>query len=756
MGFVKDLKIGAKLALGFGLVLALVVVLSVYAITALNRTATSYQQLLDGPYARYIVLESVDRSITDMRHQISLIALHAGNQQGIDRFSAALASSRADFDAAVLEFRQNVQTDIAMSDAMRTQRTTEINAIVDLVERYATNHAEPIIEAARAGNTDGAVQLVYRSLIADDEIDTKFHALFSSITDVKNSEAASNSAYTQNSIATLTFVSLGIFVGAVLVAIVITKMITKPISTVVRAIKDVSDGKLNVNIRVDSKDETGELSQNALNLISVIKNIMDDLSKAYRVYMEEGNMHYSIPLAGYHNSFEDVVKNVNALLHRNTEDINAMRAELLKVSDGDFTVHMDDSAWPGEWAEIPKTVNILTDNLNNVSNEINSMIDAAAVKGNLAYHINEAGYKGDWGRIMQGLNSIAEAVNNPIVEIRDIMGKLGRGEFGTKVVGNYAGDFLQIKNAVNSMIDDLTGYMDEVAVTLEAVAGGDLTKTITREYLGGFSRLKDSLNNITNTLHKTMEEINSASEQVLMGAKQISTSAQDLANGAQSQASSVEELNASIDLITTQTKDNADSANNANTLSDKSTANATEGNESMKEMLTAMEQIKDSSNNISKIIKSIQDIAFQTNLLALNAAVEAARAGEHGKGFAVVAEEVRNLAARSQSAATETTGLIQESITRVESGSEIAASTSESLDTIVKGAGEISAIINSISNASSEQAEAISQVSIGLNQISQVVQNNSAVSQETAAASEELNSQAELLQQLVSYFKLRR
>jgi methyl-accepting chemotaxis protein len=218
---------------------------------------------------------------------------------------------------------------------------------------------------------------------------------------------------------------------------------------------------------------------------------------------------------------------------------------------------------------------------------------------------------------------------------------------------------------------------------------------------------------------------------------------------------SIEELTASITEIAAQTRQNAANANQANELAMDAQTNAEKGNEHMKGMLISMHDINEASRNISKIIKVIDEIAFQTNILALNAAVEAARAGQHGKGFAVVAEEVRNLAARSASAAKETTDMIEGSIKKAEDGTKIANETAAALDKIVTGVAKAAVLVGQIATASDEQASGIAQINKGVEQVSLVVQTTSATAQQSATASEELSGQAEVLKDMVVKFKLK-
>ena len=295
----------------------------------------------------------------------------------------------------------------------------------------------------------------------------------------------------------------------------------------------------------------------------------------------------------------------------------------------------------------------------------------------------------------------------------------------------------------------------KLVVAAEKIADGNLDVVIEEDSKDEIGTLASAFRKMSNNLNEIMSNINSASEQVATGAKQVSSSSISLSHGATEQASSIEELTASLEEISSQTRQNADSANQASTLAEMAKNNAVLGNGQMNEMLKSMEEINVSSNNISKIIKVIDEIAFQTNILALNAAVEAARAGQHGKGFAVVAEEVRNLAARSAEAAKETTAMIEGSIKNVDNGTKIANQTAEALNKIVEDIARVASIVGNISIASNEQASGIAQVNQGIIQVSKVIQTNSATSEESAAASEELSSLAEILKEQVARFKLR-
>ncbi|MBQ2745930.1 MAG: methyl-accepting chemotaxis protein [Lachnospiraceae bacterium] len=344
---------------------------------------------------------------------------------------------------------------------------------------------------------------------------------------------------------------------------------------------------------------------------------------------------------------------------------------------------------------------------------------------------------------------IRKCIKKPLDEIVKAIKIIGDGGVEIELEKYNEDEFGIIIDALNATVKNIK---DDANIADE-IAEGDLSMDVSPrtdiDELGkSFKKLLDDHNHV-------LGNIREASMQVTTGSEQVASASQSLAQGSTEQASALEEITASIDDIAQRTKVNAAEANNANKLVIETKAGAVKGNAQMKEMMIAMNEINESSENISKIIKVIDDIAFQTNILALNAAVEAARAGTHGKGFAVVAEEVRNLAAKSAQAASETAELIENSIGKVEKGSKIAEETGAALAEIVENIDKIVDIISEIATASNEQATAVTQIDQALGQVSQVVQSNSATSEQCAAASEELSNQAIRLRELISKFKLR-
>jgi methyl-accepting chemotaxis protein len=268
--------------------------------------------------------------------------------------------------------------------------------------------------------------------------------------------------------------------------------------------------------------------------------------------------------------------------------------------------------------------------------------------------------------------------------------------------------------------------------------------------------LNKSLNDMLHRVNQVLLEIRVYTDKLDQSSGDVSNAASSLTGGSQESAASLEQITASMNEISGQTMKNAQSANEAHDLAQQASQAAVNGHVVMQEMVGAMQRITDNSNEIQRVIKVIDDIAFQTNLLALNAAVEAARAGQHGKGFAVVAEEVRNLASRSAKAAKETSELIVKSGQEILRGNEEATRTSEVLNTIVEQIKKTTDLVSGIAIASKEQAEGVNQISIGLTQIDTVTQQNTAATEEASSAAQEMASMATNLKELVSRFKLRK
>ena len=350
---------------------------------------------------------------------------------------------------------------------------------------------------------------------------------------------------------------------------------------------------------------------------------------------------------------------------------------------------------------------------------------------------------------------VLQYVVKPLVQITHRAQPLQEGRLSLDLGYRSKNELGQLAQTLESSMGRVQEYVTDIDRVMAELAQGNFDVSTSARYIGDFQPIEEALGRFTVSISDAMSSIIQAEQRVSSHAEQLSSGAQALAQGATEQASAVQELYATVDDLSKSAGRNVEAAANAQRSAKLTSEQVTLSSKQMEEMVAAMDDIAESSQQIGKIIATIENIAFQTNILALNAAVEAARAGSAGKGFAVVADEVRNLASKSDEAAKATKDLIENSVQSTERGSRIVGEVSQSLKQALDLVVQSDEAIHSITDAVHQEAESLSQVSEGIGQISSVVQTNSASSEESAAVSSELFEQVHLLEDETKKFRLK-
>ncbi|XGB24830.1 HAMP domain-containing protein [Streptomyces sp. II-2-2-2] len=483
------------------------------------------------------------------------------------------------------------------------------------------------------------------------------------------------------------------------------RAVIAPVVAVEAAARAVARGDLEHVVVVRSGDEIGRLGTAMREVTQTLKGVLAAQATMAQRH-DAGEISYRMDATAFPGGYGQMVRDTNTLVANHIQ-VKLRAIEIMgHYAVGDLSVDME--RLPGEKAVITQALDTAKANLGAINAEIKRLAAAAAV-GDFSQRGDEARYQHDFGEMVGGLNRLMQTTEQDL---------------------------------------------GEVSRVLQAIAGGDLSARMHGDFHGVFARMRDDMARTTGQLTTIVGDIKHAAQSIQTAAGEIAAGNSDLSRRTEQQAANLEETAASMEELTSTVRQNAEHARQANQLSINAASVASQGGEVVGQVVTTMGAIQASSRQIAEIISVIDGIAFQTNILALNAAVEAARAGEQGRGFAVVASEVRTLAQRSASAAKEIKGLIDQSVTDVDSGAALVQQAGQTMGEIVGSVQRVTDIMADIAAASQEQSAGIEQVNQTVVQMDETTQQNAALVEEASAAARSMEDQALALNAAVDVFVL--
>jgi len=689
----RNLKVGSRLASGFGLLLLLFIATLTITLHGNKLKSAQFTYLTDVNMVKMRLLnEMLDANNGGIRHRrLMLIKRGDGFKEDLDHIHE-LAAKYDDLWKKYVSIPRD-----AVGDRMVAE--------IEEVRRLAAEPTKKLDDYMLAGDFDAAIQTL---LTEQRQAATVWNDTISNLLKYQT-ELTQKSSDEYHAIENWTGrLSLGIgllsIVLGVLLALLITRSLTRPLTSAVGVANGIAGGRLDNSIDVSGKDEVADLLRAMQHMQRQVQSVIAAQGEMAK-HHDEGSISYRIEASDFAGDYGRMVRETNALVGSHVQVQQRLIEVMKHYARGDLSVDMD--RLPGEKAAITQAMDETKASLSAINAEIKRLATAAAA-GDFSLRGDEGRFEHDFRDMVAGLNRLMEATD---------------------------------------------GNLSEVSALLHAIAEGDLTVRMHGDFHGVFAKMRDDANATVAQLTSIIGRIQQAASSINLAASEIATGNNDLSRRTEQQAANLEETAASMEELTSTVRQNAEHARQANQLAQGAAGVASQGGQVVGQVVTTMADIEASSKKIADIISVIDGIAFQTNILALNAAVEAARAGEQGRGFAVVASEVRTLAQRSAGAAKEIKDLIEDSVDKVSEGSALVHQAGSTMGEIVSSVQRVTDIMAEISAASQEQSAGIEQVNQTVVQMDEATQQNAALVEEATAAARAMEEQATQLAEAVSVFR---